>query len=111
MADVTGTLHHPFEGKTYALCLTMRGIAKLQGIHGNDLGGILTGANAVPSFAVLLDIVAEGLRRGGDLADQDADDLADKMLTADKNLAERVLKLAFPETAAGKGEAAGGATT
>lgn len=105
MADVTGALHHQFKGKTYTLLLTMRGVARLQGIHGNDLGGILTGVNAVPSFLVLLDIVAEGLRKGGDLNEADADDLADAMLTADKKLAERVLQLAFPEAAQGKAEA------
>lgn len=105
MADVTGALHHKHGEKTYTLRLTLGGIAKLQGKHGNDLAGVLTGAQAIPSFAVLLDIVAESLRRGGDVESEDADALADEMLTVDKKLVERLLHLAFPEAPQGNAPA------
>lgn len=100
MADVTGALHHDFGGRGYSLRLTLGGIAKLQGKHGNDLGGLLTGtAEGTPSFAIMIDMVAAALEKGERLPADEAADLADDMLTADKRLVERLMKAAFPETA------------
>jgi len=100
MSDVTGALHHEFGGKAYTLRLTLGGIAKLQGRHGNDLGGILSGGvEGTPPFAVMIDTVAVALEKGEGMASEDAAELADDMLTASKTLFESLLRAAFPETA------------
>lgn len=100
MADVTGALHHEFGGRTYALRLTLGGIAKLQGKYGNDLGGLLTGkVEGTPPFGIMIDMVAAALEKGERLPADEAADLADDMLTADKRLVEGLMKAAFPEQA------------
>lgn len=104
MSDVTGTLHHQFGGREYALRLTIGGIARLQAKHGADLGGLLTqtedAAPKIPDFAVMLDIIQVALEKGGVAPDGSAD-LADDMLTADIELASRLLQAAFPAAAKG----------
>lgn len=107
MSDITGTLHHDFRGKTFALRLTLGGIAKLQGKHGLDLGGLLSGTNTgTPPFGIMIDMVSVALVKGGDVAEETADDLADDMLTEDKALIERLMQAAFPEQdAKGNGKA------
>jgi len=98
MADVTGALTHDFGGHSYSLRLTLGGIAKLQGKYGNDLGGLLTGkAEGTPPFAIMIDMVAAALEKGERLPADQAADLADDMLTADKGLVEALMKAAFPE--------------
>lgn len=98
MADVTGALHHEFAGKTYTLRLTMAGIAALQDKHGNDLGGLLTGGTqGIPPFALLIDIVIEALVKGEKMQRDEAEELADDLLTADQTLAVRILNASFPD--------------
>lgn len=106
MADMTGALHHDFGGKSYTLRLTFGVLAKLQGRHGDDLRGLLTGAVvSAPPFAVMLDAVSEALVKGGSPRDIAAD-LADDMLTADPDLFTRLLSAAFPAMVkGGNGEA------
>lgn len=100
MSDVTGALHHPFGGRNYALRLTFAGIATLQGRHGNDLGGLLTGTvEGIPPFAIMLDMVSVALQKGEGMPADAADNLADDMLTADKSLVDQIVRAAFPETA------------
>ncbi|SEN90721.1 hypothetical protein SAMN04489859_102174 [Paracoccus alcaliphilus] len=98
MADVTGALHHDFGGKTYTLRLTLGGISKLQGKYGNDLGGLLDGGiEGVPPFGMMIDIIAAALEKGERISADDAADLADDMLTADRSIMEKVMKAAFPD--------------
>lgn len=100
MADVTGALAHEFGGRSYSLRLTLGGIAKLQGKHGNDLGGMLTGkVEGIPPFGIMIDMVAAALEKGERMPPDEAADLADDMLTADKALVEALMKAAFPEQA------------
>lgn len=108
MADITGALHHEFGGKTYCLRMTMRGIAKMQALHGNDLGGLLReseeGAPAgVPPLAPALDLISIALQRGENMAQEEADVLADDMMTAERALSSRVLAAAFPDVKATPG--------
>lgn len=105
MSDVTGALHHQFGGKEYTLRLTLGGIGKLQGKHGNDLGGLLSGkVSDVPPFGIMIDMIAVALEKGSKLPASEAADLADDMMTADKGVFERLMKAAFPD-ASGNAEA------
>lgn len=98
MADITGSLHREFRGRTYTLRLTPLGLARLQADHGNDLGGVLSGAAGdFPPFAVLVGIVSEALKKGEGMAEAEAQELADDMLAADVGLAGAVLEAAFPD--------------
>src|SRR5690606_10942214 len=98
MADVTGALHHEFNGRGYTLRLTLGGIAKLQAKHGNDVGGLFAegGIEGVPPFGIMIDVVAAALEKGERLPGDEAADLADDMLTADPRLVERLIAAAFP---------------
>ena len=112
MADATGALHHEFGGHSYTLRLTLGGIAKLQGRHGDDLGGLLSGkydasegqAPKIPPFGIMIDIVAESIVKGEKLPQEDALDLADDMLSADLGLFQQVMASAFPDLRKGTGE-------
>ena len=111
MADVTGVLHHGFEGRSYKLELTMRGIATLQGLHGNDIAGFLTGRYdrqegdprppEIPPIAVMLDTISVALQKGEGLDLDDADALADRMATADRGLFAKVWATSQPEAEPG----------
>lgn len=106
MSDVTGTLHHSFGGKTYSLRLTLGGIAKLQAVHGLDLGGMLTqteesAQDRIPDFSIMIAILQVALERGG-VAPELSGDLADDMLTEDVGLAVRVMQAAFPKSQASR---------
>lgn len=104
MADVTGALHHPFNGKEYTLRMSFGVIAKLQAKHGSDLKGLLIGkTEGTPPFDVMLDAIAESLMKCGQPDDGIAD-LADDMLSADPELFARLLTTAFPD-AVGNGAA------
>ena len=110
MADVTGALHHEFQGKSYTLRITMRGLAQLQDMHGADLGGLLSGGGgAIPFLAPSLDLISVALQRGEGMDKAEADDLADEMFTADRNFAQRVLAAAFPDVVAAAPGATGNA--
>ncbi|MCL4065343.1 hypothetical protein M3484_01970 [Pseudomonas sp. GX19020] len=114
MADVTGALHHDFRGKSYTLRMTMRGLAQMQEKHGNDLGGLLSEGgdkSAVPPLAPALDLISIALQRGEGLDAEEADNLADEMMTADRNLGGRVLAAAFPDVKAAQEAAPGNART
>ncbi|WP_277022259.1 hypothetical protein [Paracoccus hibiscisoli] len=108
MADITGTLRHEHDGKSYALRLTLGGIGKLQGKHGDDLAGLLTGKfdgpGQIPPFSVMVDIVAVSLEKCGMAADEAAD-LADDMLTADQGIVARIMQAAFPQAKPGNAPA------
>lgn len=97
MADVTGTIREEFGGKVYDLRLTMRGLARLQERHGDNIGGLLDGTvGEVPSFNLFLDIVSEALQTGSKTPAAEADDLADELLTANVKLIDRVFLALFP---------------
>ncbi|MCJ8138433.1 hypothetical protein [Falsirhodobacter halotolerans] len=108
MSDVTGAYHHAFGEKTYRLRLTLGGIAKLQGRHGDDLGGLLSGKYAkkegdmgpapIPPFGIMLDVVAVALEKGEALPADEAADLADDLMTADRNVFSHVMTAAFPDS-------------
>lgn len=107
MADVTGTLHHDFDGKSYRLRLTWGVLADLQGEHGEDfLARLDAGEGKLPPFGLMIDIVAKALMKGERLAAVDADDLADDMLTGDPELVSRLIQSAFPEAVGNGGRAA-----
>lgn len=98
MPDVTGTIRAEHDGKTYALRLTMRSFAELQAKHGANVAGILDGtAGAMPSFAALIDVVSLALQRAEAMPAEEADRLADELLTADIKLVERLIAAAFPD--------------
>lgn len=98
MADVTGALHVEHEGKTHTLRLTFRGIGELQGKYGNTISGLLDGSSGdVPDFRALVDMVSVSLQRGEGLPRDQADDLADEMITADASIVERLITVAFPD--------------
>ena len=86
-------------------------MAKLQDIHGPDLAGLLSGRyegegkNEIPPFKLMVDIVAAALEKGERMPADEAQDLADDMVTADKPLMGRVLSTAFPEAQEGNAEA------
>lgn len=99
-ANPTGTIREEFEGKSYDLRLTMRGIASLQATYGNNVAGLLDGtAGDVPNFAALIDLVSLALQRGSKLPKEEAEDIADAMLTADTMIVGRIIAAAFPNEA------------
>lgn len=111
MAAVTGILTHEFQGRDYALHLTLGGIAKLQGRHGNDLGGLLSGKiEGVPPFGLMIEVLSVALQRGEQMPADEADDLADLMLTKNPQLVERLMVTAFPSIA-GNGQGPGAEPT
>lgn len=98
MSDVTGALHHEFGGRSYTLRLTLGGIGKLQGKHGNDLGGLLTGGiQGIPPFSLMIDVVAVALEKGERMSSDEAQDVADDIITADQSVFEKLMKAAFPD--------------
>lgn len=109
MADVTGTLHRDFGGKTYGLRLTMRDIAKLQDRHGLDLGGVLTGKSLdVIHFGLPLDVVALALMRGSKLSADDAAEISDELMTADQTIFAQLMEAVFPSAGKAADAGAGG---
>jgi hypothetical protein len=98
MIDPTGAVEIQFGGKTYAMRLTMRGIARLQAKHGRTLAGLLDGTQGdFPDMGVVLDLVSEALQRGEGLDAAAADDLADEIATADASVVGRIMASAFPD--------------
>ena len=59
----------------------------------------------MPPFQIMLDIVRVALEKGEKISGDDAADLADDMLTADKALWGRVWAAAFPEAQKGNAPA------
>jgi hypothetical protein len=111
MIDPTGAVEIQFGGKTYAMRLTMRGIARLQAKHGRTLAGLLDGTQGdFPDMGVVLDLVSEALQRGEGLDSASADDLADEIATADASIIGRIMASAFPDAEgnAQRKKAAGG---
>lgn len=103
----TGLLTVPFWGRDHDLRLTWAGMAKLQALHPDMVGAMLSGREVVPSMQFALDAVRIALVKGGTDAAA-ADDLADEMMTADPGLIGRLLAAAFPAdkgTPSGNGEA------
>lgn len=109
MADVTGTLHHDFGGKSITLRLTWTVLAELQARHGKDfIQRLEIQEGEMPDFGMIVDIVTRALMRGENMPESDAALLADDMLTADPSMLGRLMKSAFPEAqAAGNGAKAG----
>ena len=108
MADVTGTLHHTYGGKSFTMRLTWGVLAALQARHGNDfLSRLDVGAGSLPEFALLIDIAALALAKGEGIHEDQARDIADDMLTADPGLIQRLIASAFPD-AVGNVEGAAG---
>ena len=105
MADVTGALHHEFGGKTYTLRLTMSVLAQMQARHGDDFLSRFNAAEVAksPPFALMIDMVTLSLVRGMRLAEAEAADLADDMLTGDNELVANLLAAAFPDAKANVG--------
>jgi hypothetical protein len=103
MENPTGVVLESFGGKDYRLKLTMRGIAELQKKYGKSIGGLLDGtAGDIPDFNPLIDLVSLALQRGEKMKPEDADEIADNMLTADKEIIGRIIAAAFPEAVPGK---------
>lgn len=108
MADITGTLHREVGGKDYALRLTMRDIATLQGEYGINLGGWLSEKQPeIVDFGLALDVVTLAVKRGSKLDRAAAEDVADDLLTADVSLFGKVMTALFVRDEAGT-KAAGG---
>ncbi|KFI24325.1 hypothetical protein [Paenirhodobacter enshiensis] len=109
MADVTGTLHREFGGKTYALRLTMRDIATLQGDYGDDLGGWLSETPPrILNFGFAVDVISLAVSRGSKIAERrEADEIADELFTADRELFTAVMSATFASEAAANGDASG----
>lgn len=103
MADITGEMIETFGGREYTLRLTMRGIAALQAKHGKNIGGLLDGtAGDIPDFGPLLDLVSLALQKGHAMTPEEADALADDLLTADPQIVGRIVSSTFPDAAPGK---------
>lgn len=97
MKNPTGSFEYEFDGETYELRLTMRGLARLQAKHGRTLGGTLDGTvGDIPDMNIVLDIVSEALQRGG-MDAKKADDLADEIATADPSIVGEIMATAFPD--------------
>src|SRR5699024_9386171 len=108
MSDPTGTIREECGGKTYELRLTMRSLATLQSQHGNNVAGLLDGtAGSVPNFAALLDLVSLALQNGSKISAEDADEIADTMVTRDTDVVARVIQAAFPDAEVDSGNAKG----
>uniref|UniRef100_UPI0040482988 hypothetical protein n=1 Tax=Yoonia sp. TaxID=2212373 RepID=UPI0040482988 len=102
MVDPTGTIHEDFQGKSYDLRLTTRGIATLQDKYGNNVAGLLDGtAGDLPKFGALLDLVSVSLQKGSKISVEEADEIADEMLTHDTEIVGRIISAAFPEEKSG----------
>lgn len=108
MADVTGTVRHAHDGKTYALRLTPLGLAALQDDYGNDFLSDLqrvAETGGLPNMALFVDIVAQALFKGEGMDLGDARLLADDMVARDLSLPLRVVNAAFPAPEAATGNA------
>ncbi|SDW78332.1 hypothetical protein [Roseicitreum antarcticum] len=100
MADITGTIRAVHGGSTYDLRCTMGVLAKLQGIHGPSVGGLLDGsAGDLPEFQPMIDMVSLSLQKASGLPADQADEIADDLITEDQGIVERLLTAAFPEAA------------
>ena len=98
MSDITGTIHEVYDGKSYDLRLTMRGIATLQSEYGNNVAGLLDGsAGDLPDFNALLSLVSIAIQKGSGMDAGAADDLADDLLTKDPEIVGRIISAAFPD--------------
>ena len=98
MSDITGTIHEVYDGKSYDLRLTMRGIATLQSEYGNNVAGLLDGsAGDLPDFNALLSLVSISLQKGNGMEPVAADELADDLLTKDPEIVSRIISAAFPD--------------
>lgn len=107
MADVTGTLHHEYGGKTYTLRLTWGVLGALQAKHGDDFLERLDVPNGkLPPFNLLIDVAAMALAKGEKMAEDEARDLADDIITSDPEVIGRLMTAAFPD-AVGNGAAQG----
>jgi len=98
MSDITGTIHEVYDGKSYDLRLTMRGIATLQSEYGANVAGLLDGsAGDLPDFNALLSLVSIAIQKGSDMEPVAADELADDLLTKDPEIVSRIISAAFPD--------------
>lgn len=107
MADITGTLHHSFDGKDYRLRLTWGVLADLQDEYGDDFLSRLEPAEGkAPPLRLMIGIVAKALVKGERMAPAEAEDLADDMLTSDPDIVPRLMQGAFPAAVGNGGQAA-----
>ena len=104
MSDITGTIHEVYDGKSYDLRLTMRGIATLQSEYGNNVTGLFDGSAgdspdspSLPDFNALLSLVSISLQKGNGMDAGAADELADDLLTKDPEIVSRIISAAFPD--------------
>lgn len=111
MADITGALHITHADRELTLRLTLGGIGKLQRKHGVTIGGLLDEGRdegELLNFGILVDTISVALQKGMRMETEEADDLADDLLTADQEIAIRLLNAAFPEAGTrGKGKSTG----
>lgn len=101
MADPTGTIYAAHDGKTYALRLTMAGLAQAQERHPDAMAAMLGGEGTAPSLSLCLLLVSLALQKAERMPMGEADDLADELFTADQSVVQRLLAAAFPDTEAG----------
>jgi hypothetical protein len=103
MAAITGEVRAEHGGRTYTLRFTALGLGRLQEEFGSSLGGLLDGtAKESVLMLPMVGIIREALRKGERMPHDEAQELADDMLTADMDLAVRVLNAAFPPPKPGK---------
>ncbi|RNF35389.1 hypothetical protein [Paracoccus methylarcula] len=116
MADITGALHITHDGRELTLRLSMAGLGRLQNQHGPSIGGLLDenrGEDQLLNFGILVDAVSIALQKGMRMDSEEADDLADDLVSADQGIVARLLEAAFPEpqvaekTGAARGKSAG----
>lgn len=112
MADITGALHITHDGRELTLRLSMAGLGRLQDRHGPSIGGLLDEdrtEDQLLNFGILIDAVSIALQKGMRMDADEADDLADDLVSADQEIVARLLEAAFPAPlAARKGSAARG---
>ena len=105
MSDPRGVLHVDVDGKTLSLHLGMTAIARLQGVHGQDVLSRLqqpddAGDAWLPDFGIITDVIRFSLAKYH--ADLVSDDLIDDIFHARRDIVVVLLEAAFPPAKPGK---------
>lgn len=102
MAAFTGELNVAHNGRDLTLRLTLAGLARLQDKYGPDIAGLLDENRSdeeILPFGIMLDVISVSLQKGMRMPEDEAEELADDILSADPDVLGRLLSAAFPSAA------------